>query len=71
MHIYATILQECLGLIMDVSYMQLEDACNSKQEIQFCGVGAHHQNGVSKRAIRAVAECERTMLLNAIRLWPE
>ena len=30
----------------------LEDACSSGQQIELCGVGAHHQNGKSERHIK-------------------
>ena len=33
------------GRFADAAF--LEDAHNSKQKIKFCGVGAHHQHGVS------------------------
>ena len=38
---------------------------NCGQSIEFCGVGAHHQNGVAERAIRTVSESARTMMLHA------
>jgi hypothetical protein len=41
------------------------------QEIDFSGVGAHHQNGVAERAIRTVTEWARTMLLHAMLHWPD
>ena len=37
----------------------------------FCGVGAHHQNGISERKIKYVTLISRTMLLNSIRYCPE
>ncbi len=42
-----------------------------EQEIDFSGVGAHHQNGVAERAIRTVTEWARTMLLHAMLHWPD
>ena len=42
-----------------------------KQDLKFCGVGAHHQNGISERKIKDVTLISRTMLLHAIRYWPE
>jgi hypothetical protein len=41
------------------------------QKLTFCGVGAHHQNGVVERKIKDVTLAARTMLLHAIRFWPE
>jgi hypothetical protein len=42
-----------------------------EQEIDFSGVGAHHQNGVAERGIRTVTEWSRTMLLHAMLHWPD
>ena len=44
---------------------------DNKQSLELCAVGAHHQNGVSERAIRTIVESARIMLLHARRLWPE
>ena len=41
------------------------------QNITFCGVRAHHQNGVSERIIKYLTLYSRTLLLNAQRHWPE
>ena len=41
------------------------------QSISFCGVGAHHQNGVAERRIRDLTEHARTMLLHASHRWPK
>ena len=37
----------------------------SNQNITFCGVGAHHQNGIAERFIGILTERARTVLLNA------
>jgi hypothetical protein len=50
----------------------------ANQTITFCGVNAHHQNGVAERRIRDLSECARAMLLHArhrnpkvtTHLWP-
>ena len=48
------------------------DDCKSKaQKITFCGVGAHHQNGVSENTIKHLTLSARTLLLHAQRHWPE
>ena len=43
----------------------------AEQEIDFSGVGAHHQNGVAERAIRTVVSWARTMMLHAVIHWPD
>ena len=49
----------------------LKDLESRKQTMKFCGVGAHHQNGIAERAIRTVSESARSMLLHAAIHWPE
>ena len=41
------------------------------QSISFCGVNAHHQNGIAERRIRDVTENARKALLNASHRWPK
>ena len=41
------------------------------QTISFCGVGAHHQNGVSENIIKQLTLTARTLLLHAQQFWPE
>ena len=41
------------------------------QPIDYCGVGAHHQNGVAEGAIRIVTDRARTLLIHAAVHWPE
>ena len=43
----------------------------SGQTITFCGVGAHHQNGVAEHRICDITEHARTMLLHAAHRWPK
>ncbi len=43
----------------------------SGQSITYCGVGAHHQNGIAERRIRDLTEHSRTMLLHAQHRWPK
>jgi hypothetical protein len=40
------------------------------QQLEFSGVGAHHQNGVAERAIQTVTNWARTMLLHSCLHWP-
>ena len=49
----------------------MENVKQSGQSISFCGVGAHHQNGVAERRIRDLTEHARTMLLHASHRWPK
>jgi hypothetical protein len=42
-----------------------------RQRITFCGVNAHHQNGITERFIRTITERARTMLLHAMISWPD
>ena len=41
-----------------------------EQHLKFSGVGAHHQNGVTERSIRAVTEKAQTMMQHAYMHWP-
>jgi hypothetical protein len=41
------------------------------QGISFCGVNAHHQNGIAERRIRELQEQTRTILIHANRRWPD
>ena len=41
------------------------------QSIKYCGVGAHHQNGIVEAAIKRLTLRARTLLLHAKRYWPE
>jgi len=41
------------------------------QRIRYCGVNAHHQNGVAERAIQTVVTQARALLLHAMLRWPD
>ena len=43
----------------------------SNQHIEYCGVGAHFQNGIAENAIKIGTSNARTMLLHAMYRWPE
>ena len=43
----------------------------SLQPITFCGVGAHHQNGITENTIKQLTLISRTLLVHAQGLWPE
>ena len=40
------------------------------QTISYCGVNAHHQNGVAEKRIRDLQELSRTALIHAQQRWP-
>ena len=42
----------------------------SSQQITYCAVGAHHQNGIVEQKIKDLTSIARTLLLHAIRHWP-
>jgi hypothetical protein len=42
-----------------------------KQQTKFCGVNAHHQNGIAERHKRSITKKARTMLIHAMIQWPE
>ena len=42
------------------------DDCRDKQQsLTFCGVGAHHQNGIAEAKIKQLTLASRTMILHA------
>ncbi len=46
-------------------------ACNSQnQKLTFCGVNAHFQNGIAKRAIQDLSESAQKQLLHTRQQWP-
>jgi hypothetical protein len=44
---------------------------NKGQTISFCGVGAHHQNGIAEKRIGDLQRRATTLLLHAQRRWPD
>ena len=47
------------------------DAVNGKyQNITFCGVGAHHQNGIIENKNKILTTGGRTLMLHGRRRWP-
>eukprot|EP00957_Ditylum_brightwellii_P041697 3157696-Ditylum_brightwellii.AAC.1 len=52
--------------------MLFYDECKSQgQHISFCGVGAHHQNGIAENWIKQLTFKSRSMILHAKQHWPE
>jgi hypothetical protein len=48
----------------------MQEIANKGQGIQFCGVSAHHQNGVAENGIKVVVQNARTMMLHVALRWP-
>ena len=48
-----------------------EAVAEAGQKITFCGVGAHHQNGIIENQIGLITRWARTSLLHAKRRWPK
>ena len=57
------------GRFVEKSFRDHVDKCI--QTIDFCGVNAHHMNGLIERRIRTLSSGARTILLHAMRMWPE
>ena len=53
------------GKYDDNGFMTSLNAKN--QTITFCGIGAHHQNGIVERRIRTVTKIARTIIFHAQR----
>lgn len=46
-----------------------QDVLAQGQKLTFCGVSAHHQNGVAEKRIRDLQDMARTSLIHANRRW--
>ena len=57
------------GRFADEGFMT--DINDKNQEITFCGVGAHHQNGIIENKNKFLTQGARTLLLHAMRMWPQ
>ena len=49
----------------------IDDCDAHDQTISYCGVGAHHQNGIVEAKNKLLTQGARTMLLHGIRMWPQ
>jgi hypothetical protein len=57
------------GRFFDNAFKQ---ACHdARQQLTFCGVNAHFQNGIAKRSIRDLSKSARKQLLHAGACWPQ
>ncbi len=57
------------GRFSEQKFREEVQRCN--QQLHFCAIGAHHQNGIVERAIKDLTLITRTLLLHAKRHWPE
>ena len=48
-----------------------QDINDKGQSISFCGVGAHHQNGIIENRNKQLTLGARTLLLHGMRHWPQ
>jgi hypothetical protein len=48
-----------------------QDVDDKGQSISFCGVGAHHQNGIIENRNKQLTLGARTLLMHGIRHWPQ
>lgn len=55
------------GVFRSKSFKDEIEKC--EQDISFCGVGQHSQNGVAERHVRTIVEKARAMLLHASSFW--
>lgn len=56
------------GTFRSKAFVQHVKKCD--QDISFCGVNAHHQNGIAERYIRTIVERGRTNFIHAATKWP-
>ena len=57
------------GIFATKGFRDEVNDCN--QNISYCAVGAHHQNGIAERRIKTLTHGARTNLLHAQRRWPK
>ena len=53
-----------------VDKLFIEDIRSQNQQITYCGVNAHFQNGVAEKRIRDLQDLTRTAMLHASARWP-
>ena len=49
----------------------VESCKEQNQELDLCGVGAHHQNGIAEAKNKTLVYGARIILLHAKRIWPK
>ena len=58
------------GRFAETKWLEAVHQHRPQQTVSFCGVGAHHQNGIAEKKIRDLQENARTMMLHAAQRWP-
>ena len=53
-----------------VDNLFIEDTKRHNQQVTYCGVNAHFQNGVAEKQIRDLQDLTRTAMLHASACWP-
>jgi len=50
----------------------IQTSClNNQQNLSFCAIGAHWQNGIAERFIGTIVQQAQTLLLHAMSKWPD
>ena len=49
----------------------LPPAIISTKQLSFCGVSAHHQNGIFENRNKQLTQGARVLLLHGMRMWPQ
>ncbi len=57
------------GCFSDNEFLAAWD--NLNQTMEFCGVGAHHQNGTVKNRNKLLTQTSRVPLLHGMKMWPQ
>jgi hypothetical protein len=57
------------GRFAETKWLEAVEAHQPQQTISFCGVGAHHQDGITEKKIRDLQENTRAMMLHVSLRW--
>eukprot|EP00957_Ditylum_brightwellii_P152976 11644060-Ditylum_brightwellii.AAC.1 len=71
MHSYGHKMEAYHGDNSRFDSQDFKDSCEKAQQTcLYCGVGAHHQNGIAEAMSKRLSHSARTILLHAKRKWP-
>jgi hypothetical protein len=59
------------GQFAETKWLEAVNAHRPQQTVSFCGVGAHHQNGIAKKKISNLQENACPMMLHASMHWQQ